>query len=89
MKQTAVEWLEDIIAKMEAYGGDLPPLMVHIKQAKEMEKQQIIDSGNSCALMQYIHIDKINKMTESEIRKFAEEEHLTFGEQHYNETFIK
>jgi hypothetical protein len=40
MKQTAVEWLEDIINKMESYGGDLPPLMIHIKQAKEMEKQQ-------------------------------------------------
>jgi hypothetical protein len=37
---TAVEWLEDMIAKMEAYGGDLPPLMTHIKKAKEMEKQQ-------------------------------------------------
>ena len=40
-KQTAVEWLEDMIAKMEAYGGDLPPLMIHIKKAKEMEKQQL------------------------------------------------
>ena len=40
MTQTAVEWLEDIIARMEAYGGDLPPLMVHIQQAKEIEKQQ-------------------------------------------------
>jgi hypothetical protein len=44
MKQTAVEWLEEMIAKMEAYGGDLPPLMIHIKQAKEMEKQQIIEA---------------------------------------------
>jgi hypothetical protein len=40
MKQTAVEWLEEMIAKMEAYGGDLPPLMIHISQAKEIEKQQ-------------------------------------------------
>jgi hypothetical protein len=43
---TAVEWLEEIISKMEAYGGDLPPLMIHIKQAKEMEKKQIIDAYN-------------------------------------------
>jgi hypothetical protein len=43
---TAVEWLEDMIAKMEAYGGDLPPLMIHIKKAKKMEKQQIIDAWN-------------------------------------------
>ena len=37
---TAVEWLENMIAKMEAYGGDLPPLMIHIQKAKEMEKEQ-------------------------------------------------
>ena len=45
-KQTAVEWLEEMIAKMEAYGGDLPPLMVHIQKAKAMEKEQIINSWN-------------------------------------------
>ena len=37
---TAVEWLKGMIAKMEAYGWNLPPLMAHIKKAKEMEKQQ-------------------------------------------------
>jgi hypothetical protein len=50
-------------------------------------KQQIIDAGNSCALKQHLHNDRVNKMTESEIRQFAEEKHLTFGEQYYNETF--
>ena len=41
---TPVEWLENMIVKMEAHGGDLgedlPALMQHIEQAKEMEKQQ-------------------------------------------------
>jgi hypothetical protein len=55
----------------------------------EMEKQQIIDAGNSCALKQHLHIDKMIKMSESEIIQFAEEEHLTFGEEYYNETFNK
>ena len=55
----------------------------------EIEKEQIIDAGNSCALKQHLHSDKINKMTESEIRQFAKEEHLTFGEQYYNETFTQ
>ena len=31
----------------------------------EIEKEQIIDAGNSCALKQHLHSDKINKMTES------------------------
>ena len=55
----------------------------------EIEKEQIIDAGNSCALKQHLHSAKINKMTESEIRQFAKEEHLTFGEQYYNETLTQ
>jgi hypothetical protein len=80
MKQTAVEWFAEQMEHPHIFN----PL---IEEALDMEREQLIDCGNSCALMQHIHIDKINKMTESEIRQFAEEEHLTFGEQYYNETF--
>jgi hypothetical protein len=40
-KQTPIDWLEDIIGKMEAQGGDLPPLKVHIQKAKQMFQEQI------------------------------------------------
>jgi hypothetical protein len=83
MKKSAVEFLENQYNS----NGKLTP--VDFYQAKEMEKQQIIDAGNSCALKLHLHIDKMIKMSESEIRQFAEEEHLTFGEQYYNETFNK
>lgn len=47
-KKTAVEWLESIIQAMNENGGDLgedyPALLEHIKKAKQMEKQQIIDT---------------------------------------------
>jgi hypothetical protein len=43
-QQTAVEKLESTIQSMIEHGADLgedyPALMVHIQQAKEMEKQQ-------------------------------------------------
>lgn len=84
MKQSAVGWIIDQL--FELRNPTLNQIEI-IKKAKEMEKQQIIDCGNSCALKQDLHIDKINKMTESEIRQFAEEEHLTFGEEYYNEKF--
>jgi hypothetical protein len=84
MKQTAVEWLMEI---QNSQKGML--FECDINQAKEMEKQQIIDAGNSCALKQHLHIDKMIKMSESEIIQFAEKEHLTFGEQYYKETFNK
>lgn len=55
----------------------------------EIEKEQIIESGNSCALKQHLHNDRINKMTESELKQFAKEKHSTFGEQYYNETYTQ
>jgi len=89
MKQTAVEYLHENYLDNPLSIEDVLYNETVLKNAKEMEKEQLIDCGNACALLQYIHIDKINKMTESEIRQFAEEEHLTFGEQYYNETFKK
>lgn len=45
---TAVEWLEKMVKSMLVNGCDLgknyPSLLVHIEQAKEIEKQQIIDA---------------------------------------------
>jgi hypothetical protein len=52
-----------------------------------MEKQQIIDCGNTCALMQHIHENKVSKMSIEEVEKLAEEDNITFGEQYYEETF--
>lgn len=84
MEQLAVEWLAS-----QLFGAKRINIEEAIEQAKDMERQQLIDCGNSCALKQHLHIDKINKMTESEIRQFAEEEHLTFGEEYYNQKFNK
>ena len=45
---TSIEWLEQIAKSMVINGGDLgedyPALMVHIQQAKEKHKQEIIDA---------------------------------------------
>lgn len=84
MEQSAVEWLQNQFTFNEN-GIDL--LGEFFEQAKDIERRQLINCGNSCALKQHLHIDKINKMTESEIIQFAEQEHLTFGEEYYNETF--
>jgi hypothetical protein len=86
--KTAVEWLHEKLAKSE-----LEDMQTNInlwfKQAKEMEKQQIIDCGNTCAIKQHIHIEKVNKMTMDEMLEFANTQTLTVGEEYYNETFKK
>ena len=45
-QQTAVEWLETKVNGMIENGGDADLLAVieHIQQAKEMEKEQIIEA---------------------------------------------
>lgn len=84
MAQTAVEFLVEQL--FELRNPTLNQIEI-IKQAKEMFEQQIIEAGNSCALKQHLHNDRINKMSESEIRQFAEQDCLTFGEEYYKETF--
>jgi len=42
MKQTAVEWLVEQL-KERGYAGEFPPHIL-FEQAKEMEKEQIIDA---------------------------------------------
>jgi len=55
----------------------------------EMEKQQIIDCGNTCALLEHIHEREVNMMSLEELEKYAEEDVINCGEQYYNETFKK
>lgn len=83
MTQTAVEWLVNEANLLENNGWILPL----IEQAKEMEKRQMIDAGNSCALKQAIHNRKLDLMSLEQLEEFALEEAITFGEEYYNETF--
>jgi hypothetical protein len=97
--KTAVEWYikkikearkmcDDTSMEMDIW-HTLDVLIEKGKQAKEMEKQQIIDCGNTCAIKQHIHIEKVNKMTMDEMLEFANTQTVTIGEEYYNETFNK
>ncbi len=89
MKQTAVEWLVDELQKADYIPKDSVIMDYVIKQANEMFEQQIINCGNSCALKQHLHSDRINKMTMEELEQYNLEPSYTFGEEHYSETFKK
>jgi hypothetical protein len=74
MKQTAVEWLEQmllIILNKEEF----KKITLAIKLAKEMEKQQIIDDVNQ------------NEFEDED--GFGICETITKGEQYYNEIYNK
>jgi len=74
-KLTAVEWF---INHLIEYGFDLSLHEAEIKQAKEKEKQQIIETGNIC----YLNSDLIK-------RSVKNKKVNSVGEQYYNETFKK
>ena len=84
MEQSAVEWLEEQYQKQITF--------LHredFEQAKDMERRQLIDCGNRCAIKQVIHNRKLDLMNLQQLAEFAQEENITFGEQYYNETFNK
>jgi len=81
---TAIEWLIEQL-KINNYISDNAHWL--IDDAKEMERTQLIECGNSCAIKQHIHNERVNEMTMDEMLEFSKEETLTFGEQYYNETF--
>jgi hypothetical protein len=79
MKQTAVQWLKD---ELEEYGSpveltlDWETFDKLFKQAKEMEKQQIIDASNNS----YLNSDLIRRSSQN--KKIN-----SLGEQYYNEKY--
>ena len=79
MKQTAVEWLvEKLITEFRFSFSDNI-----LEQAKEMEKQQIIDAYNNCIKDRYN-----NALVDMGFKEKSEKCYNT-GEQYYNKTFKK
>ena len=90
MQQTAVEWLEgqikDIFYIAEASEMTKKFKSVYDK-AKQIEKQQIISAGNTCALKQTIYNRKVDLMSLEELKDLALKDAINVGEEYYNETF--
>ena len=58
-KQTAVQWLEYMYINGENYSVEA--VMEWLKQAKQMEKEQIIDAFYQCGKDNFEHIKVINR----------------------------
>jgi tagatose-1,6-bisphosphate aldolase non-catalytic subunit AgaZ/GatZ len=76
--QELMEWLDDSI-----------PVTIK-EQYLEKEKQQIIDSGNMCAMRHHLYRDKIKDMTKDELDfEINQVKTKTHGEEYFNDTFIQ
>ena len=51
------------------------------------EKEQIIDAGNGGVLINFLHREKIAKMSDDELRVSLVEDTISYGEQYYNQTY--
>ena len=53
----------------------------------QLEKKQIIDAGNGGVLINFLHREKIAKMSEDELRNSLVEDTISYGEEYYNQTY--
>jgi GTP-binding protein EngB required for normal cell division len=64
-------------------------IMDKAKKLLEKEKEQIIDAGNACSIKTIVHREKLDKMSEDELRSSLLEatDTISHGEQYYNQTY--
>ena len=56
--------------------------------AKRMFREQIIQSGNSCAMQGHLHWHRVNNMNTIElVEHLNKKDELTFGEEYYNKVY--
>lgn len=80
MKQTAVEWLIDILKGQQDKPFNFEEWMIAMEHAKEMEKEHIMEAHYWGVLNRNNH----NSIPQSDILK---DEIDRIGKQYYNETF--
>ena len=53
----------------------------------EKEKEQIIEAGNVCSIKTIVHKEKLDEMSENELRDSLVEDTISYGEEYYNQTY--
>jgi GTP-binding protein EngB required for normal cell division len=62
-------------------------IMDKAKKLLEKEKEQIIEASNNGALKSMVHREKLDKMSEDELRDSLVEDTISYGEEYYNQTY--
>ena len=53
----------------------------------EKEKEQIIEAGNGGVLINFLHREKLAKMSDDELRDSLVQNTTSYGEMYYNQTY--
>jgi hypothetical protein len=86
MKTAMQELIDDI---QQAFQGQWGVYLNSEKFAPylEKEKEQIIEAGNACSIKTIVHKEKLDKMSEDELRDSLVEDTISYGEDYYNQTY--
>ena len=90
--QELIEYLRSLaFSKCHLGMGDIMLTQGHIDELEEKyiekEKEQIIDAGNGGVLINFLHREKLAKMSDDELRDSLVENTISYGEQYYNQTY--
>ncbi len=78
--------LIDELKLIEAY--PMSPLVLRIAtDLLEKEKEQIIDAGNACSIKTIVHREKLDEMSEDELRDSLVKDTISYGDEYYNQTY--
>ena len=84
MKTAMQELLENL---QKQFDEQTHPIRIDGTYFLEKEKEQIIDAGNGGFLINFLHREKIAKMSDDELRDSLVKDTISYGEDYYNQTF--
>jgi hypothetical protein len=81
--QEHFEWLQE----NQLYFGIPIEAIDNAEDLLEKEKEQIIEAGNACSIKTIVHREKLDEMSEDELRDSLVEDTISHGEEYYNQTY--
>jgi len=90
--QELIDYLEAryLICKESELTSEASTILMTIGDAKlllEKEKEQIIEAGNGGVLINFLHREKLAKMSDDELRDSLVQNTTSYGEMYYNQTY--
>jgi uncharacterized protein YigA (DUF484 family) len=79
--------VQSVVSLTETQVNTLKAVMLVAENLLEKEKEQIIEAANNGALKSIVHKEKLDKMSEDELRDSLVEDTISYGDEYYNQTY--
>jgi len=85
--KTAMQELKDWANQYKGQMISADQVVLQAHKFLEKEKEQIIQAANNGALKSIVHKEKLDKMSEDELRDSLVEDTISYGDEYYNQTY--